>query len=43
MQAHRKAMRSLYIGACLLAGLFTLLPGRFLGRLLWQHALGAVG
>ena len=43
MQAHRKAMRSLSIGACLLAGLFTLLPGRFLGRLLWQHALGAVG
>jgi uncharacterized membrane protein len=37
---HRKTMRSLYIGACVLAGLFTLLPGRFLGRLLWQQGLG---
>ena len=37
--AHRKTMKSLFIGACLLAGLFTLLPGRFLGRLLFQ-ALG---
>lgn len=25
----------LYIGACLLAGSFTLLPQRFLGQLLW--------
>lgn len=32
---HRKTMRGLYIGACLVAGVFTLLPGRFLGRLLW--------
>jgi uncharacterized membrane protein len=37
--AHRRAMRSIYIGGCLVAGLFTLLPGRFLGRLLWP-ALG---
>ena len=37
--AHRKTMKGLFIGACLLAGLFTLLPGRFLGRLLFQ-ALG---
>jgi uncharacterized membrane protein len=37
--AHRKTMRSLYIGGCMVAGLFTLLPGRFLGRLLWP-ALG---
>ena len=37
--AHRKTMKGLFIGACLLAGLFTLLPGRFLGRLLGQ-ALG---
>lgn len=37
---HRKTMRSVYIGACVLAGLFTLLPGRFLGRLLWQQGLG---
>ena len=28
------SLRSL--GACLLAGVFTLLPGRFLGGLLWR-------
>ena len=38
--AHRKTMRGLYIGACVLAGIFTLLPGRFLGNLLWQQTLG---
>jgi uncharacterized membrane protein len=36
---HRKTLRGLYIGACVLAGVFTLLPGRFLGQLLWRHAL----
>lgn len=39
VSGHRKTMRSLFIGACVLAGLFTLLPGRFLGRLLWQQVL----
>ena len=39
---HRKTMRGLYIGACVLAGIFTLLPGRFLGNLLWQHTLGII-
>lgn len=33
--AHRKEMRGLYIGGCIVAGLFTLLPGRFLGRQFW--------
>jgi uncharacterized membrane protein len=33
--AHRRQMQGLYINACLLAGAFTLMPGRFLGRLLW--------
>ena len=42
VQAHRKTMRGLFIGACVLAGVFTLLPGRFLGTLLWQHALGVM-
>jgi uncharacterized membrane protein len=37
--AHRQTMRSLYIGGCIVAGLFTLLPGRFLGHQLW-HAVG---
>ena len=36
VQAHRKTMRGLYIGGCIVAGVFTLLPGRFLGRQLWQ-------
>jgi len=40
--AHRKRMRGLYIGACVLAGIFTLLPGRFLGTLLWKHTLGVM-
>ena len=37
---HRSAMRGLYIGGCIVAGLFTLAPSRVLGRLLWTHALG---
>ena len=37
--AHRKTMRGIYFGGCIVAGVFTLLPGRFLGRQLWQ-ALG---
>jgi uncharacterized membrane protein len=37
--AHRRSMRGIYIGGCIVAGLFTLLPARFLGRLLWS-ALG---
>ncbi len=36
---HRQIIRSVYIGACIVAGLFTLLPGRYLGGLLW-HQLG---
>ena len=35
VRGHRKTMQGLYIGACVVAGLFTLLPGRFLGSLLW--------
>ena len=42
LQAHRKTMSGLYLGACLLAGLFALLPGRFLGNLLWKQALGVI-
>ena len=33
---HKKNMIQLYIGACLVAGFFTLVPGRFLGDLLWS-------
>jgi uncharacterized membrane protein len=35
IDGHRKAMMSVYVGACLGAGVFTLLPGRFLGQLIW--------
>lgn len=33
--AHRKAMQRLYFSACVGAGLFTLLPNRYLGQLVW--------
>mgnify|MGYP000002175675 FL=1 len=36
---HCKAMQSLYIGACLVAGVFTLLPQRYLGNLIWNQWL----
>lgn len=35
VRRHRIAMRSLYFGACIVAGGFTLLPGRLLGQQLW--------
>lgn len=34
---HKKIMTSTYVGACLVAGIFTLLPGRYLGQLLWSN------
>ncbi len=40
--AHRQTMRGLFGGACVIAGVFTLLPGRFLGGLLWKQWLGVV-
>jgi len=39
IRGHRLLMQNLYVGACIVAGVLTLLPGRYLGRLLW----GAVG
>lgn len=35
VNAHRKTMVRLYIGSCVIAGIFTLLPGRLLGHWLW--------
>ena len=40
ISAHRKAMWSTYLGACVVAGLFTLLPSRLLGEWLWHSTLG---
>lgn len=37
---HRKAMQGLYWQACVGAGLFTLLPSRYLGQLMWGQWLG---
>ncbi|MBP8150102.1 MAG: DUF2306 domain-containing protein [Limnohabitans sp.] len=39
---HRKSMQGLYIGACMIAGLFTLLPGRYLGDLVWGQWLSLI-
>ena len=35
VRGHRKTMIGLYLGACVTAGLFTLLPSRLLGGWLW--------
>jgi uncharacterized membrane protein len=35
--SHRSVMQKLYLGACLIAGVFTLLPDRLLGRALWSQ------
>ena len=37
---HRKTMLGLYLGACVGAGAFTLLPQRYLGQLVWGQWLG---
>ena len=34
---HRMLMQRTYVGACLVAGTFTLLPGRLLGHALWAR------
>ncbi len=35
IKGHRQSMQRLYIAACVLAGVLALLPGRYLGDLLW--------
>jgi len=40
--AHRRAMLRTYVGGCVVAGLFALVPGRFLGQMLWHQALGLI-
>jgi uncharacterized membrane protein len=42
IQKHRKHMLGLYVGACIIAGAFTLLPTRFLGQLVWGQWLGLI-
>jgi uncharacterized membrane protein len=36
VKTHASAMRGVYIGGLLIAGAFTLLPGRLLGDLVWK-------
>jgi uncharacterized membrane protein len=40
IRLHRVWMISLYFSACVGAGVFTLLPNRYLGQLLWGKWLG---
>lgn len=39
---HRLSMWGTYLGACVVAGAFAFLPGRYLGDLLWHHTLGLI-
>ena len=42
IRRHRLHMQFTYIGACIVAGLFTLLPDRYLGHLLWHDFFGLI-
>ncbi|AEG93792.1 DUF2306 domain-containing protein [Ramlibacter tataouinensis] len=42
IRGHRRWMQILYVSACLVAGAFTLLPGRYLGDLVLGRWLGLV-
>ena len=39
IRGHRRFMQGLYVGGCLVAGAFTLLPGRYLGNLIFHQWL----
>jgi uncharacterized membrane protein len=39
VKAHAAAMKGLFIGGLVIAGIFTLIPGRILGNLLWRTVL----
>ena len=40
VKGHAAAMKGLFIGGLVIAGIFTLVPGRLLGNLLWHGTLG---
>lgn len=40
INVHRRTMQWTYICACVITGLFTLLPGRYLGQRVWGDGLG---
>ncbi|SKA30559.1 Uncharacterized membrane protein [Enhydrobacter aerosaccus] len=39
IRRHRRHMLGVYFGACVIAGFFTLVPGRYLGNLIWHDWL----
>jgi uncharacterized membrane protein len=39
VRGHAAAMKGLFIGGLVIAGIFTLIPGRILGNLLWRTVL----
>jgi uncharacterized membrane protein len=39
VKAHAAAMKGLFIGGLVIAGIFTLIPGRILGNFLWHTVL----
>ena len=41
VRAHRSSMIALYVGALVITGLFTLLPGRLIGSAVWSWLGGA--
>jgi len=40
--AHKRTMWRVYLGGCVGAGVFALLPNRFLGQLVWGQGLGLI-
>lgn len=42
VSGHRKTMTRLYAGGCVIAGIFTLAPSRFLGSQLFKQSLGLI-
>lgn len=40
VRLHRRIMQNLYFFALIVPGVFTLLPSRYLGQLVWHHGLG---
>jgi len=42
VRGHAGAMKGLYIGGLVIAGIFTLVPGRLIGNLLWKGVWGSM-
>ena len=42
IKRHQRLMWVVYVGGCIIAGSFTLMPHRYLGQLVWHQTLGWV-